>query len=268
LHARSASDSEQLEDRYVFDLIQATGGPGTVPIMKKALVVLAMCLAPSVPQLGDAASASRQEYQDALHSKPNLDRGADLFRTCLVCHGPSGAGVPDGSVPRIAGQHFSVILAQLVDYRHDKRWDPRMEHFADSHHLTNAQALADVAAYVSQLQTQPEDRLGVGSGDLASHGAQIYASACASCHGPDAEGSARQQIPQLAGQHFEYLRRQIYDAVDGRRPNFSREHIGLLARLEHDDIVAVCDFLSRTPRSVVPLPSLAAAAYSRIPKPQ
>jgi cytochrome c553 len=174
--------------------------------------------------------------------------------------------VPDGTVPRIAGQHFSVIVGQLVDYRHDKRWDPRMEHFADSHHLTDAQALADVAAYVSQLQTQPEDVLGVGSGELVSQGAQIYARACASCHGADAQGNTGQQTPQLAGQHFEYLRRQIYDAVDGRRPNFSREHIRLLARLEHDDIAAVCDFLSRTPRSVVPLPDLAAAPRGRGPK--
>lgn len=235
--------------------------------MKQVVAALALCLGPLLPQLSHAGSSSQQEYQDAQHSKPNLDRGAELFRTCLVCHGPSGAGVPDGTVPRIAGQHFSVILGQLVDYRHDKRWDPRMEHFADSHHLSNAQALADVAAYVNQLQTQPEDTLGVGSGELVSQGAQIYARACASCHGVDAQGNARQQIPQLAGQHFEYLRRQIYDAVDGRRPNFSREHIRLFARLEHDDIAAVCDFLSRTPRLVVPLPNLAAAAHGPAPKP-
>jgi cytochrome c553 len=236
--------------------------------MKRAFVVLGLCIAPLLlAQLASGAATSRREYQDALRSKPNLDRGAELFRSCLVCHGPSGAGVPDGTVPRIAGQHFSVIVGQLVDYRHDKRWDPRMEHFADSHHLTDAQALADVAAYVSQLQTQPQDTLGVGSGELVSQGAQIYAGACASCHGGDAQGNAREAIPQLAGQHYEYLRRQIYDAVDGRRPNFSGAHIRLMARLDHDDIAAVCDFLSRTPRRVVPLPNLAAAVKGSAPQP-
>ncbi len=228
--------------------------------MNKALALLGLCIAPVLlTQLAGAAATSRREYQEALHSKPNLDRGAELFRTCLVCHGPSGAGVPDGTVPRIAGQHFSVIVGQLVDYRHDKRWDPRMEHFADSHHLSDAQALADVAAYVSQLQTQPQDTLGVGSGEFTSQGAQVYGRACASCHGGDAEGNAREGIPQLAGQHYEYLRRQIYDAVDGRRPNFSASHIRLMATLDHDAIAAVCDFLSRTPRRVVPLPNLAAS---------
>ncbi len=234
--------------------------------MNKVFALLGLCIAPLIlTQRADAAATSRREYQDALHSRPNLDRGAELFRTCLVCHGPSGAGVPDGTVPRIAGQHFSVILAQLVDYRHDKRWDPRMEHFADSHHLPDAQALADVAAYVSQLQTQPQDSLGVGSGELVSQGAQIYSGACASCHGPEAQGNAREQVPQLAGQHYEYLRRQIYDAVDGRRPNFSGAHIRLMARLDHDAIAAVCDFLSRTPRQVVPLPNLAASVKSVAP---
>ena len=235
--------------------------------MKRAFVVLALCVPFMAMQFAGAAATSRQEYQDALHSKPSLDRGAELFRTCLVCHGPSGAGVPDGTVPRIAGQHFSVIVGQLVDYRHDKRWDPRMEHFADSHHLENAQALTDVAAFVSQLQTQPEDILGVGSGERVSRGAQIYADACASCHGTNAQGNARAAIPQLAGQHYEYLRRQIYDAVDGRRPNFSAAHIRLLAKLDHEAIVAVCDFLSRTSRQVVPLPSLAASAKEPVSSP-
>jgi cytochrome c553 len=57
----------------------------------------------------------------------------------------------DGGVPRIAGQHISVLAKQLADYRHDRRWDIRMEHFADRHHLVDAQAIADVTAYIHQL---------------------------------------------------------------------------------------------------------------------
>jgi cytochrome c553 len=226
-------------------------------IMKRALALFGLCLTTLSPQVLNAAADAQREYQEAVHSKPNLDRGAELFRTCLVCHGPSGAGTPDGGAPRIAGQLFSVIIAQIVDFRHDKRWDPRMEHFADSHHLVNAQAIADVAAFVSQLQTMPEDEVGVGSGVLVAHGAEIYKTQCASCHGPSGEGNSQRQIPQVAGQHYEYLRRQIYDAVDGRRPNFSSAHIRLLARLQHDDITGVADYLSRTPREVAPPPWLA-----------
>jgi len=194
-----------------------------------------------------AMSPSQQEWTEALHSKPNLDRGAELFRICAACHGPAGGGTVDGGVPRIAGQHASVLAKQLVYFRYHRRWDPRMEHFADKHHLADAQAIADVAAYASQLD--PGSERGVGSGALTEHGAGVYARLCRSCHGSSGEGDAKHAIPQIAGQHYEYLRRQIYDAVDGRRPNFSGAHVRLLARLEHDDITGLADYLSRIVRN-------------------
>jgi cytochrome c553 len=203
------------------------------------------CLAGCLPVLAYGISNFREELLDALHSRPNLDRGAELFYPCSACHGPSGAGTLDGSVPRIAGQHVSVLAKQLVDYRHDTRWDPRMEHFSDQHHLADAQAIADVAAYINQLKT--DSAPDVGNGEFVEHGAQVYAQQCRSCHGLSGEGNAKELIPQIAGQHYEYLRRQIYDAVDGRRPNISVSHIRLLARLERDDIVGLADYLSRMP---------------------
>jgi cytochrome c553 len=159
----------------------------------------------------------------------------------------SGAGSTDGGVPRIAGQHASVLAKQLLDYRHERRWDIRMERIADRHFLVDAQAIADVAAYVSRLSVASAP--GVGDGELVQHGAEIYAEHCKSCHGASAAGDADHAIPRLAGQHYEYLQRQIHDAVDGRRPNFATAHIRLLARLERDDIVGVADFLSRMPDS-------------------
>jgi cytochrome c553 len=66
-------------------------------------------------------------------------------------------------------------------------------------------------------------------------------------HGQSAQGDAKKLIPQIAGQHYEYLMRQIYDAVDGRRPNFSTSHVRLLARLQRDDTVGLADYLSRMP---------------------
>jgi cytochrome c553 len=77
------------------------------------------------------------------------------------------------------------------------------------------------------------------------HGARVYFRLCESCHGPSGQGDPNAMIPRIGGQHYEYLRRQIYDAVDGRRPGFPASHIRLLARLDHDDIAGVADYLSR-----------------------
>jgi cytochrome c553 len=191
----------------------------------------------------------QQEFLDASRSKPDLDRGAKLFQPCAGCHGADGGGTVDGLIPRIAGQHASVLMKQLVDYRHDRRWDLRMEHFTDRHHLPDAQAIADVAAYVSQLDSKAAN--GQGNGELVARGAGSYARLCQRCHGEAAQGDARHSIPRLAGQHYEYLRRQIYDAVDRRRPNFSPAHIRLLARLDRDGIEAIADYLSRARSSEV-----------------
>jgi cytochrome c553 len=193
----------------------------------------------------DARAMSRpeRELMEARRDRPNLDRGAELYGTCAACHGSTGSGTVDGQVPRIAGQHASVLMKQLVDYRHDRRWDLRMERFAGHHYLPDAQAIADVAAYVGRLDRGVQN--GKGSGERLARGSDSYVRLCLRCHGPGAIGDAKRAIPRIAGQHYEYLRRQIYDAVDGRRPNFSVAHSRLLGQLDHDDIEAVADYLSR-----------------------
>src|SRR5262245_161635 len=190
-----------------------------------------------------ASSTALQEYSAAVRARSYLAHGAELFENCAVCHGASGGGVDDGSVPRIAGQHREVLIKQLVDYRHNKRWDIRMERYTDRHLLTDAQAIADVAGHASQLDRSTPR--GVGTGEFVQAGERLYQAQCASCHRTKGEGDAHDVVPRLAGQHYEYLLRQMYDAVDGRRPNFSRSHVRLLAKLEHDDLIGLADFLSR-----------------------
>jgi len=206
-----------------------------VLLVSSALLLLSTA-AVSVP-------TAYQEFLDTIRAKPNLDRGAQYFATCSGCHGAQGEGKANGQVPRIAGQHFRVVARQLVSFRHGERWDMFMENFADKHRLPDAQAIADVAAYVSSLETTLG--AGTGSGELVTHGASVYFRLCESCHGPSGQGDPNYTVPRIGGQHYEYLMRQIHDAVDGRRPGFPASHVRLLARLDHDDIVGVADYLSR-----------------------
>ncbi len=224
----------------------------------RSLAILgAAVLAPSL--VAFAMSSTSQEYLEAVGARPDPDRGAHYFATCANCHGVRGGGSVDGKVPRIGGQYFRVIVRQLVAYRHGRRWDMLMENFADRHRIPDAQAIADVAAYITQLDdpTPP----GQGSGDLVAHGASVYVRRCETCHGASGQGDPERVIPRIGGQHYEYLRRQMYDAVDGRRPEFPPSHVRLLAQLEHDDIAGVADYLSRiAPRYAEPFAIPAAAA--------
>src|SRR5688500_12564809 len=67
--------------------------------------------------------AAIAEFRAAVALEPNLAHGAQLFKSCAACHQADGRGSNDGSVPVIAGQHVSVLVKQLVDFRHDRRWD-------------------------------------------------------------------------------------------------------------------------------------------------
>ena len=195
-----------------------------------------------LPTLVLAASTAQRELAAVLKSTPDPAHGAQLFVQCTGCHHADGGGDTNGSTPRIAGQHFRVLAKQLVDFRNGKRWDFRMEDMADKHHLVTAQEIADVAFYVSELD-QPGKR-GIGSGGFVEDGRRIYARECQSCHGADAQGT-REGVPRLAGQHYGYLMRQMYDAVDGRRPPLSRLHGKRIAPLDFEQIRAVADYLAR-----------------------
>jgi cytochrome c553 len=130
-----------------------------------------------------------------------------------------------------------------VDYRYEKRWDPVMEHMADHFLLPNAQAVADVAGFVASLGIASQ--AGVGQATHLSAGRQAYLGRCSSCHGPSGQGNEKELVPRLAGQHYAYLLRQLYDAIDGRRQQLSGSHGGMLKDLDRDALQGMADLLSR-----------------------
>jgi cytochrome c553 len=194
-------------------------------------------------QFVSAGSKSATELAAALAARPDPVSGAKSFETCAACHGSDGAGERGGAVPAIAGQHFRVVVKQLVDFRHDRRWDVRMEHFADQHHLKGAQDIADVAAYVSELpRVWP---VMTGTGEFLRRGASVYLARCAGCHGTSGAGNDTTRMPRVAGQHQAYLVRQLQDAADGRRPNMSGSHAAMVRSMSFAEIQGVADYLAR-----------------------
>jgi cytochrome c553 len=209
--------------------------------MKLSAALLGWMILSGLPNVTVGASLGTLEYDSALRSAPNLAAGEKIFTTCAACHGSTGSGAADGSVPAIGGQHFKFLVRQLVDYRHDKRWDPRMAQFSAKFHLQNAQAIADVASYIAQLDGPWKSS---AANEYASHGAAVYSRLCASCHGDSAGGDPAKGIPRLRGQHYEYLVRQLHDTLEERRSNLSRDHVRLLEPFDRQDIVGVAGYLA------------------------
>jgi cytochrome c553 len=190
-----------------------------------------------------AAASAQQDYADAMSATPDTERGAQLFSACATCHGADGGGKADGVVPRLAGQHARVIIRQLVDYRYDKRRDPRMEPVAHTQSLRDAQGIADVAAFAAALPARAP--AGKGSGAFVDAARQVYAARCAGCHGMEGQGEPAIPVPRLAGQHYAYLLRQFHDALEGRRPALAESHATLLQDLDRDALQGLADMLAR-----------------------
>jgi len=195
-------------------------------------------LEPFVP-----AEDARQELEQVLQLSPDPEAGARIYASCAGCHQPEGQGLPDGSVPRLAGQHWKVVVKQLTDIRAGNRDIPTMYSFAYESSIGGAQAIADVADYIRTLEMGGATGTGTG-GDL-ERGAEVYASRCARCHGPDGLGDGDRYIPRIQSQHYAYLVRQFDWIKSGRRHNADPEMAALGKELDPDDVDAVLDYLSR-----------------------
>lgn len=189
--------------------------------------------------------ARDREFTEGAWLEPDLENGAELYQTCAACHGPDGRGTEDGEIPAIAGQHGSVLLKQLTDFRHDQRWDERMRNFTDRHHLAGAQDLTDVAAYVASLRRFPATAKGIGDGTALGVGASTYFQNCERCHGPLGQGNLLLRRPRLAGQHYGYLLRQLQETAAGKRPGMDRAHVDMLKDVSPAELRGVADYLSR-----------------------
>lgn len=173
-------------------------------------------------------------------------RGESLYATCSACHGAAGMGQPEGPAPVLAAQHETVLRRQLADYRDGRRWDPRMEHVARLRIVERPDDLVALSSFISHLD--PSRPAGTGTGESLATGARAFVTGCASCHGATGQGDAQRGIPRLAGQHHGYLRRQVQDAVEGRRPGLQASHGRRFAALSAAEIDGLSDYLSRNVR--------------------
>ncbi len=214
--------------------------------MKRLLLLLAgavVALTVSSYSMATPEEVSHDEIEAALKLKANLEHGKAIYRNCALCHSPEGWGNPSGRFPQIAGQHQKVIIKQLADIRAKNRDNPTMYPFSRSTYLKDAQAMANVAAYVSALPMVPNNAL--GRGDDLEKGKKIYEDNCTKCHGSNGEGSDKDYYPRIQGQHYQYILRQMQWIKSGKRRNADTKMVKQINAFSEIDLKAVADYVSR-----------------------
>ena len=184
------------------------------------------------------------EKEQALKAQGDAKHGAVAFEVCQGCHRRGALGRDDGSYPRLAGQHATVLIKQITDVRAGRRANPKMLPFADDHVL-NPQEIADIAVYLRALPVPPDN--GKGRGDQLAQGRTIYVSDCASCHGRNGEGDGARFYPRVSGQHYKYLLREVIAIRDSDRHNSHPDMLKAVKPLNNAELESVTDYISRLP---------------------
>ncbi|MDP1652263.1 MAG: c-type cytochrome [Rhodocyclaceae bacterium] len=207
------------------------------------LASLGCSLALASPPQGNW-NAPYAEKTAALGLQGDIARGESAFVICQGCHRVGALGRADGSYPRLAGQHATVLIKQLTDVRSGRRGNPKMLPFAD-HQALSVQDVADIAAYLQALPV-PADQ-GQGSGTDLARGRQLYERDCLACHGTQGEGRADKFFPRVSGQHYRSLLREGSLIRDGKRHNANPDMIEVIRKYSDEDNAAVSDYMSRLP---------------------
>ena len=199
------------------------------------------------------------ERDIALDLEPDLENGREVYEVCSGCHLPEGWGTQEGTFPQLAGQHTEVLIKQLADIREGNRDNPTMYPFALPRTIGDAQALADVVAYIEELPMNPANGKGEwekGTVEFAK-GEKLYADNCVKCHGDQGQGDPAKFFPRIQGQHYAYMLRQFEWIRDGKRRNANPDMVNQIKTFTDDDMRAVINYVSRIP---VPKEDLAESA--------
>jgi cytochrome c553 len=173
----------------------------------------------------------------AVHAAADVKAGEAKAQVCVQCHGLGGIST-NPQYPSLAAQPPLYVQYQLIQFREERRKDPRMSPYAAK--LTDAD-MKDLAAYfTAQPPAAP-----AGAADAAKVAAGrtvVDRLHCGSCHMPDFAG--QKHIARLAGQHYDYLVKQLRGFKTGARPDIDGLMVESAQPLTDQDILDVAYYLS------------------------
>lgn len=156
---------------------------------------------------------------------------------CASCHGPNGNS-PDPQFPIIAGQTARYLYLQLRDFKEGRRKEPSMTPMAEG--LSREEMLALSSWFARQKPVangfKPDEkkaRLGRAKADETL---------CTMCHLGGFIG--QNEIPRVAGQHYQYIVKQLSDFKARRRTNDAGNMTSVSNTLSDADIENLAHYIA------------------------
>lgn len=167
----------------------------------------------------------------------DVDAGRKKADACVACHGPNGNSA-DPLIPSLAGQTARYLYLQLRDFREGRRIEPRMDFFIAS--LTR-QDMFDIAAFFAAQKPRP-NAFKADPARAARGKAKADETLCTMCHLGGFMG--QNEIPRVAGQHYEYVVKQMKDFKNYRRTNDAGNMTAVSKTLSDQDIEDLGHYLT------------------------
>jgi cytochrome c553 len=195
-----------------------------------------------LPLLLVAGSLQAQDTVDVARATPIVES------ICMACHGTDGnSALPD--YPKLGGQFSEYLYKQLRDFKAADdgsavRQEPVMNAMVDA--LSDEDMKAIAAYYAAQPAFTGEatnlETIELGQkiwrGGIMEKGVP----ACGSCHGPAGAGIPA-QYPRLAGQHAQYMLKQLQAFREGGRTNDPAQMMQTIAlKMTDAEMRAVADY--------------------------
>ena len=159
----------------------------------------------------------------------DVDAGRKKAEACVTCHGPNGNSTA-AQYPVLAGQTARYIYLQIKDFKEGRRTEPQMEPFVKD---LSRQDMFDIAAYFAAQKPRPTafkaDPVRAARGK-----AKADETLCTMCHLGGFLG--QNEIPRVAGQHYEYIVKQMRDFKSGKRTNDAGNMASVSKTLSDQDI--------------------------------
>ena len=160
-----------------------------------------------------------------------------LAEPCFACHGPDGNST-QGQYPVLAGQSWRYVYIQLKDFKEGRRSDPLMSPMAANLSRDDMIALGN---YFAAQKPRPvafqADAAKVAAGKKVSD-----AVLCPMCHLGGFVG--QNEIPRVAGQWPEYVKKQLHDFKAKKRTNDGGNMTSVSATLSEDDIENLSHYIA------------------------
>lgn len=187
----------------------------------------------------------------------DAESGAGKVAVCAACHGTDGNSAV-ALYPNLAGQGEKYLLKQLQDIKSGARPVLEMTGMLTPH---DDQALADIAAfYASQdavvmgSQSISDEAYSLSEEQFLALGEKVFrggnlntgVAACTGCHAPSGNGNGPAAYPAIAGQHYDYLVKQLKAFQNNLRTNDGEGKImrAVASPMSDLEIRAVANYLA------------------------